>query len=83
MEDIRRIAMDITTIWKQLGRALGLQDSTLDIINADNHQKIYDRCYEMLRKWRQIKVFKANYGALAKAFEDPTVNRHDLCTKYC
>jgi hypothetical protein len=81
-DDIIYIAKDITDEWQQLGRALGLKDNILKIINADN-PKVYNKCYAMLTKWTQIMVSKANYGALATGFAHPVVNRPDLITKYC
>ena len=81
-DDIIYIANDITDEWELLGRALGHSDNTLKIINTDN-DKVYNKCYAMLTKWTQIKVSKANYGALAEGFAHPTVNRPDLISKYC
>ena len=81
-EDIMSIAMDITGIWNRLGRALGLSDSNLSIIDEDNG-KIYDKCYAMLMKWKQIYVSRANYGALEEGLAHTTVERHDLIKKYC
>ena len=81
-DDIIYIANDITDEWELLGRALGHSDSTLKIINTDN-AKVYNKCYAMLTKWTQVMVSKANYGALAKGFAHPTVNRPDLISKYC
>jgi hypothetical protein len=77
------IAKDITDVWEELGRVLGHSDSTLKIINADNSNKIYNKCYEMLIKWTHIKVSKATYGVLAAGFVHPAVDRPDLVTKYC
>ena len=81
-DDIIYIANDITDEWDLLGRALGHSDSTLKIIDTDN-AKVYNKCYMMLTKWTQIMVSEANYGALAKGFAHPTVNRSDLISKYC
>ena len=81
-EDIMFIAKDISDVWEELGRALGHSDSDLSIINIDSH-KVYSKCYQMLIKWTQIKVSEANYGALAAGFAHPSVERHELITKYC
>ena len=82
-DDIIKIARDITDEWEPLGRALGHDDSTLRIINADYANSVYKKCYQMLIQWTQKRVSMANYGALAKGFAHPTVERNDLITKYC
>lgn len=76
------IAKDIADFWEELGRALGHSDSDLTIINIDC-DKVYNKCYQMLTKWTQIKVSEANYGALAAGFAHPSVERLDLIPKYC
>lgn len=82
-EDVGKISMDVVKVWKPLGRALGISDADLNIIDLDNSNAVYEKSYQMLTKWKQTKVSKANYGDLAKAFVHPAVGREDLISKYC
>ena len=69
-------------MWKQLGRALSLPENIVDSIDID-YDTAYEKSYQMLRKWKQIKVSKANYETLATALQHPDVGRGDLIPKFC
>jgi len=81
-DDLLLVAHELGTSWKMLGRALGLQPFTLDHIEEDE-RKLVERCYVVLRNWRQACGNSATYECLAQALEDPTVGRSDLAAKYC
>lgn len=66
--------------WKQLGRALKMKDSQLDEIDADI-RGLFDKSYEMLRRWMESQGSAATYVELAKGLE--IVGRRDLIRKFC
>ena len=81
-EDIKNIPSHIVKVWRQLARALSLPENIVDSINID-YDTAYEKSYQMLRKWKQIKVSKANYETLATALQHPDVGRGDLIPKFC
>lgn len=81
-EDIKNIPVHIVKVWEALARALGLPRYIVDSIDKD-YDTVYEKSYQMLTKWKQTKVSKANYEALATAFRDPAVGRDDLVSQFC
>ncbi|XP_065883713.1 uncharacterized protein [Dysidea avara] len=52
--------------WRELGTALGLTSSQLDIINVDHPISCEERCRAMLRKWLDL-YHSATWGQLVDA----------------
>ncbi|EDO47069.1 predicted protein [Nematostella vectensis] len=81
-EDLVLLADDIGVVWERLGRALGLKDSILEQLKADE-SKLYERCYGMLERWNQTQGASATFENLGQALLHSTVLRRDLARKYC
>jgi len=64
---------------KSIGRALGVDDSSLCGIDKD-HDEDYERCYKMLKRWHQ-QSGTALYKDLAEALKE--CNLYDIATQYC
>ena len=80
--ELLSLAKDTIAIWRILGLALGLTDSHLDEISADQ-PKALDRSYAMLRKWKESLGSEAIYKSLAEGLGHKAVERHDLIESYC
>lgn len=76
------LAQETISIWIKLGLALGLDNSQLDEINADQSKGI-DKSYAMLRKWKESLGSEANYERLAAGLGHKAVKRRDLIDVYC
>lgn len=88
VEDLLRISKQIGSKWKDLGRQLKLEDSQLEIINADyfNNGGLMEISYQMLIQWREKYAEAATYRVLvnalltvklknlAKSFELPAIS---------
>jgi len=81
-DELLSLAQDNVTIWTKLGLSLGLSNSQLDEINADN-LKAVDKSYAMLRKWKESLGSEANYERLAKGLDHKAIMRRDLIDIYC
>ena len=55
--------------WKMLGRYLGIDDDSLDEIEAQNHF-IGERCLKMLKKFQTVSGDEATYVRLAAALKN-------------
>ena len=80
--ELLRLAQDIVSIWKELGLALGLNNSDLDAVDADN-SKVIRKSYDMLRKWKESHGAKATFERLAMGLNHEALKRRDLIDKYC
>ena len=55
--------------WKPLGRCLGVSDTIIDNIKAENETQ-EERSYQVLRVWHQTKGAKATVHSLMKALQE-------------
>ena len=78
-KDVLSLAREMKN-WKQLGRALKLEDPQLDEIDED-FRGLFDKSYAMLRGWMETKGSAATYAELAKGLE--IVGRRDLIRNFC
>lgn len=77
------IAFHIPAVWKQTGRALGLEEHILQAIEIDNRY-VNECAISMLRKWQQQEGSRAlTYQILGDAFNHHLVCRSDLALKFC
>ncbi|XP_067017494.1 uncharacterized protein [Acropora muricata] len=81
-DDVRLIARELGPSWKTVGRMLNVPDSAIDQIEADEFE-IFDKCYSLVRYWREMYATDASYRRLARALQHPIVDRVDLAVKYC
>ena len=79
---LRHLAFEVVGKWKELGRALGLKDWQLEMIDMD-YTKSGEKSYQMLKTWVCAYPNQATHENLRKALEDITVGRGDLAEKYC
>ena len=80
--NLRHLAVEAVGQWEELGRALGLKDWQITMIDRD-HKKAGEKSYQMLAQWVCSKPEQATYQNLKNALEDITVQRGDLAKKYC
>lgn len=80
--DLLCLAQDSVSIWMKLGLALGLSQSQLDEIDADQ-SKVIDKSYKMLRKWKESLGVTATFERLAEGLDHKVIKRHDLIDEYC
>ena len=80
--ELLSLAQDTITLWRKLGLALGLNNSNLDEVDADN-SKVIDKSYAMLRKWKEFHGAEATFKRLAMGLNHKVVNRRDLIDEYC
>jgi len=60
------VATKLAATWRQVGRAIGIDDCELDEIQCD-YQKVIERAYQMLRRWREKYGSSALVSQLAIA----------------
>lgn len=75
----KTVAEEIGTKWRELGRELGLKESQLDQIHAQNRDDITNKVYEILRKFEEITLPRNYYNTMCNALTD--VRRRDLTKK--
>ena len=76
------LALDLSTTWKMLARALALEGE-VERIKEDNRGNVSEQAYRMLLTWKQKKGSLATLQVLGEALKKPTVSRKDLAQKYC
>ena len=81
--EIMCLAQDVMKFWKKLGWLLGLGEPLLDEIEADHATQMYEQSYAMLRRWKECNGSEATYRKLAEALNHNSINKSDLCMKYC
>ncbi|KAL9979074.1 hypothetical protein ACROYT_G016676 [Oculina patagonica] len=82
-QELQRLAEEIPEDWKRIGRAVGLKEKHLKIIEIDNPDDVCERAYATLCKWVEKQGTDATYRKLARALDDELVQRRDLVEKFC
>ena len=82
-QELQRLAEEIPEDWKRIGRAVGLKEKHLKIIEIDNPDGVCEKAYATLRKWVEKQGQEATYKKLARALDDELVQRRDLVEKFC
>lgn len=77
------IAKAVANKWKRVGRALGMEDATLDAIEQNNKRDVDEQSYQMLHQWKQQNSSNATYGSLAEALLHRTVGMRKVVQDYC
>ena len=54
--ELRKYADKIVNFWQRVGLELGLEDSTLTVIEANNPDRKEKAALDMLRKRKQVKI---------------------------
>ncbi|XP_068718194.1 uncharacterized protein [Montipora capricornis] len=81
-DDVLLIANELGSSWKMVGRALNVPDGVLEQIEEDE-PKLFEKCYSVLRTWKETFASDATYQCLARALQHPLVKRPNLAVKYC
>ncbi|XP_074621197.1 uncharacterized protein LOC141879796 isoform X2 [Acropora palmata] len=81
-DDVLGIAHELSSSWKMFGRVLNVPDAVIDQIEADE-SKVSEKCYCVIRRWQERYSADATYHRLARALQDPSVDRVDVAVKYC
>jgi len=69
--------------WKELGRRL-LENSEAELYAIDHqNEKLSEKAYKMLLKWKAAKGSDATFQVLHDALCHGLVNRRDLAEEYC
>ena len=63
------VAKAMANRWKWLGRALGVDETTVDNIQTENESQ-EERSYQVLRCWLRAKGSKATVHSLMKAIQE-------------
>ena len=71
------VATKLTAKWRHVGRVVGLCDTDIDEIQCD-HDKVRERAYQMLRKWRDKDGSSAKLSQLVVALL--IVHKQDVIT---
>ena len=82
-QELQRLAEEIPEDWKRLGRAVGLKEKHLKIIEIDNPDDVVERALATLFKWKEKQGQEATYKKLARALDDELVQRRDLVETFC
>ena len=82
-DDLLLVAHELGTSWKMLGRTLKISEPELENIEADNPWNQRERCYSVLKRWREVCGSAATYDCLARALQHPMVGLGRLAVKYC
>lgn len=80
--DLLNICTEVRSSWQVLAKMLGFREVELEQLTED-HADSFERCYQMLLRWMQKGGSQASYDALARALQNPQVNRQDLAFRYC
>ena len=80
--ELLNLAWELGAKWKSLGRALGIPESIIEMID-DEHRKLLDKAYNLLLNWKQGAGSEATYQALETGLCHVVVLRRDLAEKYC
>ena len=80
--DLQNISFKVQRKRKRVGRALGLDDDNLDVIEEDYRDNISEQSYQILLKWMQKRGTEATYHALARALCDRTVMMKHVLNGY-
>lgn len=78
-QEIHSLARKLKT-WKRIGRALQLDDATLNEID-ENINGLVEKSHAMLRRWMEANGSAATYQKLAKGLE--IAKRRDLIRTFC
>ncbi len=81
--DLEKLANEITSCWKKLGRALGIPDARITTFERENSYDISEQAYKMLRHWRSSNGSAATYKVLFEALCDDRVSQRELAETYC
>ena len=78
-QEIHSLARTLKT-WKRIGRALQLDDATLNEIDEDINGLV-EKSHAMLRRWMEVNGSAATYQKLAEGLE--IAKRRDLIRIFC
>ena len=78
-QEIHSLARTLKT-WKHIGRALQLDDATLNEIDEDING-LLEKSHAMLRRWMEVNGSAATYQKLAEGLE--LAKRRDLIRIFC
>lgn len=81
--DLQNISLKVQRKRKRVGRALGLDDDNLDVIEEEHRDDISEQSYQILLKWKRKSGTEATYHALARALCDRTVMMKHVLDGYC
>ena len=79
-DELQELAIAIVE-WKKLGLRLGFSDPELEEINQAN-DKLSEKAYAMLTRWKQREGSSATYKALCEALTHKFVQRQDLAEQF-
>lgn len=82
-EDLQNISSKVQRKRKRVGRALGLDDDNLDVIEEEYRDNISEQSHQILLKWKRKRGTEATYHALARALCDRTVMMKHVLDGYC
>jgi len=81
-DNLLLVASELGDSWKMLGRVLEIPEHMLENIEADN-PKQSERCFCVLKRWKEVLGKEATYECLARALQHPMVGKKNLTVKFC
>ena len=75
---VRRLLWDACPDWLDLGLELGINPTTLRIIQQDNHDVVKHCFTDVLSEWLKMIDPLPSWEALFEALKQPSVGRKDL-----
>ena len=82
LNELEELGAKIIDEWLSLGRRLDVTDEDLKVIDQD-HDKLSEKGYHMLKHWQQKKGSAATYQVLCDGLKHKLVQRQDLAEKFC
>ena len=80
--DLERLASELTEVWEQLGRRLGIKEAQLKAFHKQ-YENFSEKAYKMLSHWKQKNGRAATYQVLYDALCDSLVSHKNLAEEYC
>ena len=79
---MRTALVKLTKEWENLGLVLGLKDSTLREIRANNQQDVKQCLYEVIDRWLERRgQGQVSWTVLCEALRSELVSRSDIATE--
>ena len=80
-DELELLSFKLVANWRSLARRLQFREAEIQTFDMEN-DKISEKVYMMLIKWKSREALDATYQVLHDALCHPRVNRRDLAYKF-
>ena len=80
-DELELLSSKLVANWRSLARRLQFHEAEIQTFDMEN-DKISEKVYMMLIKWKSREALDATYQVLHDALCHPSVNRRDLAYKF-